>query len=180
MRHFQQLLLSNKNCFLITQFQIHDEVQDLCPVTWNIFHGNSNIKSRVYDNIFKIFPTRHLRTLPYWWAHCSRWICLHKSRQRHVWTETGSHNSLQPAYFEHGTTGLLCSALYNWTLVTKYQKKCFCLNMDDFGVNYFTKDDANHLLDSLKKHYAISIDWEDRNYFGLTIYWIYSEEYVEI
>ena len=52
--------------------------------------------------------------------------------------------------------------------------------MDDFGVNYFTKDDANHLLDSLKKHYAISIDWEDRNYFGLTIYWIYSEEYVEI
>ena len=27
---------------------------------------------------------------------------------------------------------------------------------------------------------TISTDWEGRNYLGLTIYWNYSEEYVEI
>ena len=52
--------------------------------------------------------------------------------------------------------------------------------MDDFGVKYFSKDDANRLLNSLKNHYAISTDWEGRNYLGLTIYWNYSEEYVNI
>ena len=52
--------------------------------------------------------------------------------------------------------------------------------MDDFGVKYFSKDDANNLLNSLKKHYAISMDWEGRNYLGLTIDWNYSEEYVDI
>ena len=51
--------------------------------------------------------------------------------------------------------------------------------MDDFGVKYFIKDDANHLLDSLKKHYAISIDWEIHNYLEFTIDWNYSKEYVD-
>ena len=50
----------------------------------------------------------------------------------------------------------LCSQM---TLITK-QLLC----VDDFGVKHFTKDDANHLLDYLKKHYAISIEFDDRNY----------------
>ena len=52
--------------------------------------------------------------------------------------------------------------------------------MNDFGVKHFTKDDANHLLDYLKKHKTISTDPEGRNHLGLTIYWNYSEEYVDI
>ena len=52
--------------------------------------------------------------------------------------------------------------------------------MDDFGVKYFSKDDANHLLNSLKNHCAISTDWEGNNYLGLTIDWNYSKEYVNI
>ena len=69
------------------------------------------------------------------------------------------------------TTGL-------WTHKTRKIK--FCLCVDDFGVKYFTKDDANHLLDPLKKLLGISTDWEGRNYLGLTIYWNYIEEYVDI
>ena len=65
------------------------------------------------------------------------------------------------------TTGL-------WAHNTRKTKLCLCV--DDFGVKYFFKYDTNHLLDSLKKHYAISTDWEGRNYLGLTIYWNYSEE----
>ena len=47
-------------------------------------------------------------------------------------------------------------------------------------MKYFTKDDANHLLDSLKKHYEDSTDWEGRNYLGSTIDWNYGKEYVDI
>ena len=34
----------------------------------------------------------------------------------------------------------------------------FCLWVDDFGVKYLTKDDANHLSTSLQKCYDITID----------------------
>ena len=60
-----------------------------------------------------------------------------------------------------------------WEYKTRKRKFCFCV--DDLGVKYFTKDDANHLLYSLKNHYAISKDWKGRNYLVLTIYWNYSE-----
>ena len=40
-----------------------------------------------------------------------------------------------------------------WEHKTRRTKIFQCV--DDFGVKYFTKDDANHLLDYLKKHYAI-------------------------
>ena len=55
----------------------------------------------------------------------------------------------------------------------KTKRKYFFLCVDDFGVKYFTKDDANHLLYSLKNHYEISTDWEGRNYLILTIRWKY-------
>ena len=58
------------------------------------------------------------------------------------------------------------------------RKKCLCVN--DFGVKYLTKDDANHLLDYLKNHYAISIVWEEHSYHGLAIDWKYIKEYVYI
>ena len=40
-----------------------------------------------------------------------------------------------------------------------------------FGVKYFNKDDAEKFPEPLKKHYAISTDWESHNYPGLKIYW---------
>ena len=52
--------------------------------------------------------------------------------------------------------------------------------MDDFGVKYFNKDDSDHLIESLKKHYAISKYWVVHNYLGLTIYWKYNKKYVDI
>ena len=50
-------------------------------------------------------------------------------------------------------------------------KTNICLCMDDFDVKYFSKDDADHILDSLKKDYAVLIDWEVHNYIIFTIYW---------
>ena len=49
----------------------------------------------------------------------------------------------------------------------------FCLCVDDFGVKYFTKDDAQHLITSLQQSYDITIDCLD-------IEWNYDKEYVDI
>ena len=59
-------------------------------------------------------------------------------------------------------------------------RKIICLCVDDFGVKYFIKDDADHNLESLKRHYAISTDWEGCNYLGLEIEWNYNLEYVDV
>jgi hypothetical protein len=56
----------------------------------------------------------------------------------------------------------------------------FCLCVDDFGVKYFSKADADHLLDSLRAHYKISVDWAGTDYCGLSIKWNYAKKYVDI
>jgi hypothetical protein len=55
----------------------------------------------------------------------------------------------------------------------------FCLCVDDFGIKSFTLADANHLLDTLRKYYKISVDWAGKNYCGLTINWNYRRRYVD-
>ena len=49
----------------------------------------------------------------------------------------------------------------------------FCLIVDDFGVKYSDKADANHLIANLQKKYKISIDWEGRLFCGITLTWDY-------
>ena len=43
------------------------------------------------------------------------------------------------------------------------QKTVFCLCVDDFGVKYFSKDDAEHFIRALSD-YKITIDWNGTNY----------------
>ena len=47
-----------------------------------------------------------------------------------------------------------------WTHVSRPTK--FCLCVDDFGVKYFSKADADHLLDSLKTAFQVTVDWEGK------------------
>ena len=59
-------------------------------------------------------------------------------------------------------------------------KNIFCQCVDDFGVKYFSKDDADHYLDFLKNHYAmskigrvvISSDWKNIG-VATKVMWIY-------
>ena len=46
----------------------------------------------------------------------------------------------------------------------------FCLVVDDFGVKYTNKADAEHLYNTLTKHYTITTDWEGTNYCGCLLY----------
>ena len=70
-----------------------------------------------------------------------------------------------------GTTGL-------WHHKSRPTK--FALCVDDFGVKYFSKDDAEHLIKTLKKNYNISEDWSGKKYCGFNINWNYDKAYVEI
>ena len=51
----------------------------------------------------------------------------------------------------------------------------FALVVDDFGVAYTNRSDAEHLRDTLKLQYAISEDWEGTRYCGLDIKWDYKK-----
>jgi hypothetical protein len=50
----------------------------------------------------------------------------------------------------------------------------FTLVVDDFGVKYTDKKDAEHLMACLKENYVVKEDWEGTRYCGLTIEWDYT------
>jgi hypothetical protein len=50
----------------------------------------------------------------------------------------------------------------------------FTLVVDDFGVKYTKREDAEHLITTtLEKHYNVSTDWTSTRYCGLTLAWDY-------
>ena len=60
------------------------------------------------------------------------------------------------------------------------RKTKFCLCVDDFGIKYFNRDDATHLLQALKSFYATTEDWSGAHYCGLTLNWNYKDGYVDV
>jgi hypothetical protein len=62
----------------------------------------------------------------------------------------------------------------------KTRKTTFCLCVDDFGVKYFNKDDANHLIAALQHNYQVKTDWTGKNFCGLTFDWKYHQGYVDV
>ena len=56
----------------------------------------------------------------------------------------------------------------------------FCLCVDDFGIKYNIKQDAQHLLDAIGTNYKYTCDWTGSNYCGLTLEWNYESGYVDI
>ena len=70
-----------------------------------------------------------------------------------------------------GTVGL-------WKHATKQTK--FCLCVDDFGIKYYSKEDAQHLLNAIGHSYKYTTDWTGHNYCGLTLDWNYLQGYVDI
>ena len=47
------------------------------------------------------------------------------------------------------------------------------LVVDNFGVKYIDKADADHLIAAPKKYYAISEDWTGVLYYGITLKYHY-------
>jgi hypothetical protein len=62
----------------------------------------------------------------------------------------------------------------------KTKRTTFTLCVDDFGVQYFSKADAQHLISAIESTYECSIDWHGTQYCGLTLDWDYPNQHVDI
>ena len=56
----------------------------------------------------------------------------------------------------------------------------FVVCVDDFGVKYFSKDDANHLLSALAHHYQYTVDWSGSHFCGYDFDWHYDDGFVDL
>jgi hypothetical protein len=56
----------------------------------------------------------------------------------------------------------------------------FCLVVDDFGVKYVGKHNAEHLLAALQSEYAVTTDWGGTLYLGITFKWDYANGTVDL
>jgi hypothetical protein len=65
-----------------------------------------------------------------------------------------------------------------WRHTTR--RTTFTLAVDDFGIKYFSKADADHLFAALHDKYELTKDWTGESYLGLTLKWHYDAGYVDI
>ena len=72
----------------------------------------------------------------------------------------------------------LLSSIGMWKHETR--KTLFCLCVDDFSVKYFSKEDIQHLHDTIATEYTCKIDWKRENFLGYTIDWNNKKGYVDI
>ena len=77
-----------------------------------------------------------------------------------------AHNHLKENLAQYGYSPII-GTVGLWKHETRPTKFCVCVY--DFGIKDFTTDDANHLLNSLGKHYKYTTDWKGKHYCGLTI-----------
>ncbi len=56
----------------------------------------------------------------------------------------------------------------------------FSLVVNDFGIKYVGKENAEHLLATLREHYTISVDWTRSTYLGLKLDWDYEKGTVDL
>ena len=60
------------------------------------------------------------------------------------------------------------------------QHSHWSLVVDDFGVKYTNKADADHLIKTIEKRYPITINWEPDFYLGMTMEWDYKNRTVTL
>ena len=70
-----------------------------------------------------------------------------------------------------GTSGL-------WKHRTRCTRFVSCI--DDFAIKYYSKEDLDHFLKSVAKHYEYYIDRSGSNYIGLKLDWDYGRQWVNI
>ena len=56
----------------------------------------------------------------------------------------------------------------------------FTLCVDDFGVKYFSQEDADHLIAAVKSSYECTVDWTGSLYCGLNLKWDYDQGFMDV
>jgi hypothetical protein len=52
--------------------------------------------------------------------------------------------------------------------------------VDDFAVKHVNQEDADHLINAIRKYYPMTVDKEATKYIGLTIEWDYKNQKAHI
>jgi hypothetical protein len=60
------------------------------------------------------------------------------------------------------------------------RRTTFTLVVDDFGVQYFSKEDADHLINSIEANYPVKTDWTGSKYIGINLDWDYNKKEVKL
>jgi hypothetical protein len=56
----------------------------------------------------------------------------------------------------------------------------FVLVVDDFGIKYMKKEDLDHLIQTLEKHYDVSVDLEGKEFVKIQLDWDYENRKVHL
>jgi hypothetical protein len=72
------------------------------------------------------------------------------------------------------------SKIINGLWMHKTKRICFCLVVDDFAVKHVNQEDADHLINAIRKYYPMTVDKEATKYIGLTIEWDYKNQKAHI
>ena len=131
------------------------------------------IHGKYFDNEFLTLHNLHDKINKDGYVYCEIQLGMYGLKQAAILSYNLIKQRLMPAgyYPIKESNGL-------WKHKTK--KTIFALTVDDFGIKYFEKDDAEHLLNALRQHYDISVDWKGMNYCGLTLSWNYKNGYVDV
>ena len=62
----------------------------------------------------------------------------------------------------------------------KTRRTTFTLIVNGFGVQYFSKEDADHLIISIAANYPVKADWTGSKYIGINLDWNYTEIEVKL
>eukprot|EP00804_Cyclotella_cryptica_P015402 CCRYP_008024-RA/>CCRYP_008024-RA protein AED:0.10 eAED:0.10 QI:0/-1/0/1/-1/1/1/0/936 len=76
--------------------------------------------------------------------------------------------------------GYFQSKLVPWLWHHNTRRIQFTLVVDDFGVKYERKEDADHLLSVLQEHYTVKADWAGTRYIGIHLHWDYVQRKVHL
>ncbi len=79
-----------------------------------------------------------------------------------------------------GEHGYYQSKIINGLWKHKTRPICFCLVVDDFSVKYVNRADADHLINTIRKYYLMTVDEDATKYIGLTIQWDYTNRKAHI
>ena len=106
-------------------------------------------------------------------------IHLHGNQKRYVWAPTGRYISQKNPTRTINPTWVLRNATHTSGLWRHTHRPTqFTLVVDDFGVKYTTKEDAQHLINALKETYDISEDWNGEIHCGISLQWDYIQQHL--
>ena len=87
-----------------------------------------------------------------------------------------AYNNLKTHLLPHGYVPVL-RTVGLWKHHMRPTKCCLCV--DNFGITYYTNNDAQYLLDAIGKTFIYTTNWEGNNYCGKTLDWNYTDGYVD-